>query len=266
MTKKQNIVGVGVHLTTYEEVVRMIQAWKDEGRREYVVVVNPHSVMMCHRDRDMGWATRNAALTLPDGVGITLAARMLGYQHCGRVTGPALMLRLCECGRRYQLRHYFYGAAEGVSECLAERLCGAYPGLQVAGTCAPPFRPPTREEDEQIVRLINSAHPDIVWVGLGAPLQEKWMAEHVGRISAAALIGVGAAFDFHSGHVKWAPHWIRTAGLEWAFRLAGHPGRLWRRNVDSPLFLISVTWQLLTGVPGLMQVERPTPKERAVRG
>jgi N-acetylglucosaminyldiphosphoundecaprenol N-acetyl-beta-D-mannosaminyltransferase len=194
--------------------------------------------MMCRRDPEMRKATTGAALILPDGVGIILAARLLGYGPRHRATGPELMLKLCDLGRKYGFRHFFYGGAEGVAERLARRLGNLYPGLTVAGACCPPFRSLSAEEDLDLVKQINDARPDVLWVGLGAPKQEKWMVEHAGRISAAAMIGVGAAFDFHSGNVKWAPPWVRKLGLEWAYRLVLEPKRMWRRNVDSPLFLL----------------------------
>lgn len=185
-------------------------------------------------------------MVMPDGVGIILAARLLGYPHNGRVTGPELMLKLCDWGRKEGYRHYFYGGDEGVGEKLAEKLCRDYPGLEVVGTYSPPFRALSKQEDTQVVEQINSAKPDIVWVGLGAPKQEKWMAEHLGRINAIAMIGVGAAFDFHSGNVKWSPAWVRKVGIEWAYRLAQNPRHMWRRNLDSPLFLMKVVQQRLT--------------------
>jgi len=200
-------------------------------------MVNPHSVLLCHRDLEMRKSADAATLVLPDGVGIVLAANVLGYAHQGRVTGPTLLLRLCDEGRAHGYRHFFYGGAAGIADELAERLCLRYPGLQVAGTYCPPFRRLSGREDVAIVRRINSTRPDIVWVGLGAPKQEKWLAAHKGRINATAMIGVGAAFDFHSGNVKWAPRWIRKIGCEWAFRLVREPKRMWRRNVDNTLFL-----------------------------
>jgi N-acetylglucosaminyldiphosphoundecaprenol N-acetyl-beta-D-mannosaminyltransferase len=153
------------------------------------------------------------------------------------------MLNLCEWGQRHSYRHFFYGGAEGVADELANRLASRYPGLIVAGTCCPPFRPMSEAEDRRAVEQINASRPDVVWVGLGAPKQEKWMFEHVGRIHAPVIIGVGAAFDFHSGRIAWAPGWIRRIGMEWIYRLAREPGRMWRRNLDSPRFLFRVLCQ-----------------------
>jgi len=233
------VLGVEFDLLDYRQAFETILAWRQQGQRETITITNPHSVLLCGRNEGMRRATA-AALTLPDGVGVIWAARILGYAHHGRVTGPTLMLRACDWGREHGLRHYFLGGAEGVADKLAGVLSEKYPGLEVAGTYCPPFRPLTEAEDAELVAEVNATGPDIVWVGLGAPKQEIWMHDHLGQIAAAAMIGVGAAFDFHSGNVKWAPRWIRRLGMEWAYRLALEPKRMWRRNLDSPLFLAKV--------------------------
>ncbi|TKJ34795.1 MAG: glycosyltransferase [Planctomycetes bacterium B3_Pla] len=247
-TKQHDILKIRFNLIAYEIVMKTIERWREAGRRRYVAITNPHSVLLCHRDEQMFRATLEAGMVLPDGVGILLAARLLGYRHYGRATGPTLMLKLCDWGRKNGYRHFFYGGAEGVAARLAANLSNEFPGLKVAGACFPPFRPLTDEEDRSMVEKINSAKPDIVWVGLGAPKQEKWMADHLGRIKATVMIGVGAAFDFHSGNIKWAPALIRRLGLEWAYRLAQNPKRMWRRNLDSPLFLSKVMGQRLSNI------------------
>jgi N-acetylglucosaminyldiphosphoundecaprenol N-acetyl-beta-D-mannosaminyltransferase len=242
-SRGRNILGISFNLIGYSDVLTTITSWRCRGERHYITLTPPHSVILCHRDRQLRQATDRAGLILPDGTGIILAARLLGYAHCGRVTGPTLMLKLCDGGCAQGFRHFFYGGQPGVADRLAERLRAQFSRLTVAGTCCPPFRPLTAAEDAAMVRQINRCHPDIVWVGLGSPKQEKWMAEHVGRIEAAALIGVGAAFDFHSGHVRWAPAWVRKAGLEWAYRLTREPRRMWRRNLSSVVFLAQVLRQ-----------------------
>jgi N-acetylglucosaminyldiphosphoundecaprenol N-acetyl-beta-D-mannosaminyltransferase len=241
------ILGVRFNLISYEDVLTTMKSWRAGSEHHYVTLTPPHSVLMCRQDEGLSAATEGAGLTLPDGVGIILAAKLLGYPDSGRVSGPTLLLRLCDWGRAEAFRHFYYGGAPGVAEALAGRLTTQFPGLTVAGSYCPPFRQLTPEEDAEAVRKINEAKPDIVWVGLGSPKQEKWMAEHVGRIEARALIGVGAAFDFHSGQVKWAPAWMRKMGIEWAYRLAHEPKRMWRRNVSSFVFLARVLHQSLQG-------------------
>jgi len=242
-----DVLGIGFDLVSYEDVLAALGAWRCDGDRHYLTLTPPHSVLMCRKDAELDRATSAAGMVLPDGVGIILAARLLGYPHRGRVTGPELMLKLCDWGRQEGLRHFFYGGSPGVAEQLAEKLTERFPGLAVAGTATPPFRALARDEDERMIEQINGSDADIVWVGLGSPKQEKWMAQHVGRIDAAALIGVGAAFDFHSGRVKWAPAWVRKAGIEWAYRLIKEPRRMWRRNVNSVIFLSKVLHQCLRG-------------------
>ncbi len=167
--------------------------------------------------------------------------RLHGYR-VERVYGPDLMLELCAYGQKYNYRHFFYGGAPGVPELLASKLQARYPGLQVVGTYSPPFRQLSPEEELEIARLINTAAPDIVWVGLGTPKQDYWVGRFSRLLEAPALIAVGAAFDFHSGRIKQAPRWIQRSGFEWLFRLLQEPRRLWRRYIiGNPRFI----WLLL---------------------
>jgi len=197
-------------------------------------------------------------MTAPDGMPLVWLSRLHGQKHVSRVYGPDLMLAVCEASVDRGYTHYFYGGAEGVTEALAHRLVSRFPGLQVVGTYSPPFRPLFPDEDEAIVQLVNEANPDIVWIGLSTPKQEYWMAEHVGRLEAPVMVGVGAAFDFHSGRKKQAPRWMQRSGLEWLFRLLTEPRRLWKRYlINNPLFLWLVALQLLglrryslDGLPG----------------
>lgn len=244
-TRRCDILGVRFDLITYKAVTETIQRWQANGDFHYVTITNPYSVILCHRDEQMRENTARAGLTLPDGVGIIIAAHLLGYKNNGRVTGPTLMLKLCDWGRKYRYRHYFFGGAEYVADRLAERLSEKYPCLQVAGTYSPPFTPLSEKEDQAIVEKINATNPDIVWVGLGTLKQETWMAKHLGKIKATAMIGVGQAFDIHSGMIKWAPALLRRIGLEWVYRLAKEPKRLWRRNLETPKFMYKVICQRL---------------------
>jgi N-acetylglucosaminyldiphosphoundecaprenol N-acetyl-beta-D-mannosaminyltransferase len=232
-----DVDGIRFDFLNPHQVMQAVERWRHRGESHYIAITNPHSVMTCHRDEGMRDATHGASLVLPDGVGVTLAARCMGHGKRKRLTGPDLMLKMCDFGRVYGHRHYFYGGAEGVADQLAERLLQRFPGMKIAGACCPPFRKLTPAEDARMVQMVNDARPDVIWVGLGAPKQEKWMHEHRDSFNASVMVGVGAAFDFHSGHVKWAPPLVRTLGLEWAHRLAVSPRRMWRRNMDSPLFM-----------------------------
>jgi N-acetylglucosaminyldiphosphoundecaprenol N-acetyl-beta-D-mannosaminyltransferase len=260
--KVSNISSIEFDFVLKADVPRIVENWRRLNYRRYIVLTNPHSVMVCHRDEEMRAATTGAGLTLPDGVGIILAAKLLGHGRRHRVTGPDLMLKVCGDGREFGLRHFFLGGSEGVAEKLAERMSEQFPGLKIAGTYCPPFRQLTAEEDETLVDRINATKPDVVWVGLGAPKQEKWMAAHLGRVKAATMIGVGAAFDFHTGNVPWAPGWVRRAGLEWAYRFITEPRRMWRRNLDSPLFLGSVLIQAMKNKLKGMLPGRATSRRR----
>jgi N-acetylglucosaminyldiphosphoundecaprenol N-acetyl-beta-D-mannosaminyltransferase len=239
----RRVCGVRFDFPEIVAVAALIDRWRHGRRHGYITLVNPHSVMMCRRDGQLDAAIARADLVLPDGIGIVLACRLLGYGQKRRVTGPSLMLHLCDAGRSFGFRHYFYGGMPGVAGRLAERLTRRFPGLQIVGTHSPPFRELTATEDADDLARINKARADVVWIGMGAPKQEKWMAAHRGSIHAPALVGVGAAFDFHSGNVPWAPRWVRAVGCEWAYRLMREPRRMWRRNLDSPLFLATVLRQ-----------------------
>jgi N-acetylglucosaminyldiphosphoundecaprenol N-acetyl-beta-D-mannosaminyltransferase len=161
-----------------------------------------------------------------------------------RVYGPDLMLALCQLSIKPGFSHYFYGGAPGVPELLAEKLQQQFPGLKVAGVCSPPFQTLTPAEDRRLIDQINQSGADIVWVGLGTPKQDLWMSEHRQQLSASVLIGVGAAFDFHTGRIPQAPAWMQQIGLEWLFRLWQEPKRLWYRYlVYNPLFIILVLLQ-----------------------
>jgi N-acetylglucosaminyldiphosphoundecaprenol N-acetyl-beta-D-mannosaminyltransferase len=240
------VLGVWIDAVDPLRAQEEIESWITDRQRGYVCLSNVHSVMEARRDESLRAVFNGADLAVPDGMPLVWVGRLRGRREVRRVYGPDLTLQLCEraAGRGY--RCFFYGGAPGVAEQLAHVLSRRFPGLRVVGTEAPPFRPLSREEDEEAVRRINAAAPDLVFVGLGCPKQERWMAEHRERLLAPALLGVGAAFDFHTGLVPQAPRWMMGAGLEWLFRLSQEPRRLWRRYlVYNPLFVFHLTLELL---------------------
>ena len=224
------VLGVPLALTDYEHTLDWIDAAVDRGHRGYVCVAATHTVMACQEDAELRAAVLGADFTVPDGQPLVWALNALGAGLGDRVYGPDLMDRACERAARTGRRFYLYGGRnQGALVELTRTLRLQHPGLKVVGGHAPPFRPLTPEEADAVVADINRAAPDVVWVGIGVPKQEKWMARMRERLHAPVLVGVGAAFDFHAGLIPQAPAWMQRAGLEWAFRLVQEPSRLWRR-------------------------------------
>jgi N-acetylglucosaminyldiphosphoundecaprenol N-acetyl-beta-D-mannosaminyltransferase len=240
-----DVLGVPVSAITMTQAIQAIHTWIDQRECHYVCVTGVHGVMESARDESLRLIHERAGLVTPDGMPLVWLSRHAGYSQVERVYGPDLMLAACEASTRHGWRHFFYGGGPGIADHMAVRLQARFPGLQVVGVYSPPFQPMTAAEDEALVQRINATRPDIVWVGLGTPKQERWMAAHVGRLSAPVLVGVGAAFDFHAGVKRQAPRWMQRSGLEWSFRLATEPRRLARRYlVNNPQFVWRIGGQL----------------------
>jgi N-acetylglucosaminyldiphosphoundecaprenol N-acetyl-beta-D-mannosaminyltransferase len=241
-----NVLGVGVSAINMEMALALCDQWIARREQHYVCVTGVHGVMESQRDPALRATLCRSGLTTPDGMPLVWLSKLHGFRHVERVYGPDLMLALCARSVEKGYRHFLYGGDEALVEALAERLRQRYPGIRIVGAFAPPFRPLTPDEDRDIVRVINDARPDVVWVGLSTPKQERWMAEHHRRIAAPVMIGVGAAFDFGAGRKKQAPRWMQRNGLEWLFRLFQEPRRLWRRYVlNIPRFIALVALQTL---------------------
>jgi len=223
----------------------MIDGWIRQCEQHFVAVTPAHAVMDAYRDPELRRIFNASGLTTPDGMAIVWILKLQGFREVSRVYGPDLMLETCRAGLEPGYRHFLYGGAEEVAGALAEALRARFPGLSIVGTHTPPFRDLTEAEDRSVVEQINAAGPDIVWVGLSTPKQERWMAAHLGRIQAPVMIGVGAAFDFLSGRKPQAPNWMQRSGLEWLFRLGTEPRRLWPRYRQYPWFVVLVLAQLL---------------------
>jgi N-acetylglucosaminyldiphosphoundecaprenol N-acetyl-beta-D-mannosaminyltransferase len=215
--------------------------------RGYVCVCNVHTVMASGEDQELRTALAGSSINVPDGQPLVWAINALGHSLAGRVYGPELMSRACERAADTGTRFYLYGGRnQGALVQLALNLRQRYPGVRIVGGYSPPHRPLTPEEREAVAEEINHSRADVVWVGIGVPKQEKWMAQMRPSLSSSLLVGVGAAFDFHAGLVPQAPNWLQEAGLEWAYRLAHEPRRLWRRYLRyNPRFLAGFARQLV---------------------
>jgi exopolysaccharide biosynthesis WecB/TagA/CpsF family protein len=244
-SERVNILGVGVTPFDLAQAVATLDRWREEGRREYVCCVSVHGLVTAQRDREIRYALNRSGLATEDGMPLVWWCRRAGFARAGRVCGSDLLDAMCALAVRRGHRHYFYGGSPHVVEQLVSRLTQRHPGLVIAGYRSPPFRPLTEAEDAADVAAINAARPDFVWIGLGMPKQEKWMVSHVARVDAAALIGVGAAFDFHAGTKPRAPQWMQHSGFEWLFRLISEPRRLAGRYlIDNTIFVAHAARQL----------------------
>ena len=242
-----NILGVGVTPVNLPQTIAILEQWCTDRRREYVCFPTVHSLVEAQRDPQVRSALNQARLTALDGMPLVWWCRRSGFPLAGRSCGPDLLPAMCERAAQTGHRHYFYGGRAETTAQLVARLRERCPGLVVAGYHSPPFRPLSPEEDAADVAAINAARPDFVWVGLGAPKQEKWMAEHLGKIDAAALLGVGAAFDFLAGELPRAPVWMQRRGLEWLFRLIAEPRRLARRYILYNSIFLGLAIQQIAG-------------------
>jgi N-acetylglucosaminyldiphosphoundecaprenol N-acetyl-beta-D-mannosaminyltransferase len=244
--ERANILGVEVSPITMEEALATIEHWIAARTPNYVCITGAHGVIESQSDDRLRAIHNGAGLVTPDGMPLVWMCRALGYQQTNRVYGPDLMRALSALSARRGYRQFYYGGNNGVADLLKETLEKQHPGLQVVGTHTPPFRTLTAQEDEAVVRKINEARPDIVWVGLSTPKQEYWMAAHAERIEAPVMIGIGAAFDFLSGLKPQAPPVMQRNGLEWLYRLVTEPRRLWRRYLSIvPGFLVLAGGQLI---------------------
>lgn len=241
------VVGVSLSVIDYDRTLAWVDAMVAARQLGYVCVCNVHTVMASHEDPELRAALRSASLNVPDGQPLVWALNALGHSLRDRVYGPELMARAFAHASATGHRFYLYGGRD--QDALAElstKLRQRFPHASIVGTYAPPFRPLTNPERDAIAYEINASEADVVWVGIGVPKQEKWMAAMRPYLEAPVLVGVGAAFDFHAGLVPQAPPWLQRAGLEWAYRLAHEPRRLWRRYLRyNPWFVRAFARQLV---------------------
>ena len=221
-----------------EDILKKIE----KGEKAYVCVAPVSTIVDCQKDKKYKDIVNGAFMVTPDGMPVVWMAKLKGKKKIQRTYGQELMFKICEAGQKYNLRHYFFGGTQETNKKLIERLKEKFVSLNIVGHYAPGLRAVNEKEPEDVLSAINMAQPDILWVGLGSPKQDYWMANHRELLNVPVMVGVGAAFDFIAGVKKQAPQWMRQSGLEWLFRLCCEPKRLWKRYlVGNSMFL----WLLL---------------------
>lgn len=244
-TLRANVLGVGISAINLDRAVAAVAEALESKAKGYVCVTGVHGVSEAQRDPAFRAILNHSFLTTPDGMPMVWMGRWQGFREMARVYGPDLMLRVCEFGQARGWTHFLYGGAPGVAEELKRRLEQRFAGIKIVGLYTPPFRPLSADEESDLAQRIKALKPDIFWVGLSTPKQERFMARYWRELEATLFFGVGAAFDFHAGRIRQAPRWMQRSGLEWLFRLACDPARLWKRYLtNNPLFLLRALSQL----------------------
>lgn len=243
--RSREVVAIRVDATSYGDATERIVRWASAGEANYVCVANVHMTMEAYDDPAFREVVNGASLVVPDGMPLVWALRSLGIGGATRVRGPDLTIRVAEEAAKLQLPIGVYGGSPEVAAAFATTLQERFPMLEVSSVISPPYRQLTEAEELAFAHQIRDSGARIVFVGLGCPKQEKWMARNVDAVGAV-LIGVGAAFDFHTGNVREAPRWMQSSGIEWLFRLSQEPRRLWKRYAKhNPRFIALLAQQLL---------------------
>jgi len=234
-----------IHACSWRSTINSIHRWSVARESRYVCICNVHSLITARKDEKFREVLNEADMATPDGMPVAWMMRKIGFPLQERINGPDLMWRYCALAAQRNEPIYLYGNTPKTLAALIIKLNTAFPNLQIAGSYSPPFRPLTEREDANIVAEINASGARVVFVSLGCPKQEMWMAEHRGRIQAV-MIGVGAAFDYHAGTIQRAPLWMQQRGLEWLYRLCSEPRRLWKRYlVTNTQFIFAAIGQLI---------------------
>lgn len=228
-----NILGVDIAAIDMKWLLTYLNHNIHSLSGDYICVANVHTTVTAYEDKEYRKVQNGGILAIPDGGPLSSVGQKRGFKNMKRTTGPSLMGEIFKISAEKGYCHYFYGSTDETLEKLYAALIDDYPGIQIAGMYSPPFRPMTEEEDKAIVERINETKSDFVWVGLGAPKQEKWMAAHQGRVEGL-MVGVGAGFDYFAGNIERAPEWMQKSNLEWFYRLLQDPrrlfGRYWHTN------------------------------------
>jgi N-acetylglucosaminyldiphosphoundecaprenol N-acetyl-beta-D-mannosaminyltransferase len=249
MLESINVAGTPISVVNMRSAIAQIRRWVAEGGGKYVCAADVHSVMRARGDEAHRAALAHADMITADGLPLSIVARLKGVRHIQRVCGPDLMRQICTTVDGEGLRHFFYGGTPEVLDNLIRAFRSVQPALIVAGSYAPPFRPAGELENDAVLHQIRLTAPDLIWIGLGCPKQEIWMYNHLVKIPGVVLVGVGAAFDFHSGAVPRAPRLVSKFGFEWLFRLVVDPRRMWRRYIIfAPRFVLLSGAELIFGL------------------
>ena len=249
-----NILGCGISAINLPQAEQAVLQALLEKRKSYVVIGGVHGILVAQKDSKYKDIINRAILCTPDGMPLVWCGWKAGFKDMDRVYGPDLMLRMMEIGTEHGIRHFLYGGKEGVADILKANMEAKFPGVQITGIYCPPFRELNDGERGELQQMVAEQKPDIIWVGIGAPKQERFMERYLPLLDTTMMCGVGAAFDFHAGKLAQAPRWMQRAGLEWFFRLTKEPRRLWRRYLlGNPLFL----WLLFCQWTGLRRYRSP---------
>jgi N-acetylglucosaminyldiphosphoundecaprenol N-acetyl-beta-D-mannosaminyltransferase len=255
-----NVLGVGVHAVDMQSTALLLEASIKEGGKGYVCLTGVHGIMEAQRDPGLKLIFTEALLVAPDGMPTVWMGRLQGFSTIQRVFGPDLMVDVIGRAEFRNCTHFFCGGEPGVAERLGDEILQRFPWIRIAGTYSPPFRPLTAIEESELEAKVRSSKPDIIWVGLSTPKQERFMARYLPVLDTKLMIGVGAAFLFHTGALQDSPKWVKGAGLQWLHRFLQEPSRLWKRYlVNNPRFIFCVLLQLI----GL---RRYTLKKRSGQG
>jgi N-acetylglucosaminyldiphosphoundecaprenol N-acetyl-beta-D-mannosaminyltransferase len=241
-----NVLGIGVHAVDMDQAVARMRVAVDEGRKGYVCLAGVHGIMEARRNPDLQTIFASAYLVAPDGMPTVWMGHLQGLSKMQRVFGPDLMLQVIGCKELSQYKHFLCGGAPGVAEQLRDEMLRRFPWASIVGTYTPPFRPMTNDEDYELAAQVRLLQPDIIWVGLSTPNQDRFMFRYLPLLETKLMVGVGAAFLFHTGAIRDSPAWVKRAGLQWLHRLLQEPTRLWSRYlVNVPLFLFHATLQII---------------------
>lgn len=241
-----NVLGVKISAIDMDQAVSLADAHIRGDGKGYICVTGVHGVMEAQSNPRLLEILNHSLITTPDGMPTVWVGHLQGHRQMGRVYGPDFMLEFCSLSARRGYRHFFYGGNPGVAEQLAGVLAARFPRLRIAGSYTPPYRPLNESEQRALRELVRVSKPDVIWVGLSTPKQEQFMAEYLDLLDTRLMIGVGAAFDIHTGKISDAPGWMKRSGLQWFHRLCQEPGRLWRRYlINNPKFLWNIGLQLL---------------------